>query len=328
MTPDEFRQVEELFHKARSVTGGERVALLADVDPELRSAVESLLAERNVGGFLDRPAIQHAPELLEDATLTELVAGLTLGPYRIEAKLGEGGMGDVFRAVDTRLGRAVAIKIVREQFTARFEREARAISSLNHPHICTLHDVGPNYIVMELVEGETIAARLKSGPIPVKTALLYASQIADALTEAHGKGIVHRDLKPGNIMIAKSGVKVLDFGLAKSGADESVTGTGLAVGTPAYMAPEQREGKPADARVDIYSFGFVLYEMLTGARLGAQRKRLPSRALEKIVSRCLETDRARRWQSAAELERELGKASAGTLHDRPRVPRETWRIAR
>src|SRR5262249_18814077 len=142
----------------------------------------------------------------------------------------------------------------------------RAISALNHPNICTLYDVGPNYLVMELVEGETIAARLKSGPLPVKTALLYASQIAAALVEAHGKGIIHRDLKPGNIMIAKSGVKVLDFGLAKSGQDETVTNSLMLMGTPAYMAPEQREAKPADARTDIYSFGCVLYEMVTGSR--------------------------------------------------------------
>src|SRR5258708_3189963 len=132
-------------------------------------------------------------------------------------------MGEVFRAVDTRLGRAVAIKTTREQFSARFASEARAISSLNHPNICTLHDVGPNYLVMELVEGDTIATRLKSGPVPEKTALLYASQILAALAEAHGKGVVHRDLKPANIMIAKSGIKILDFGLAKSGHDETVT---------------------------------------------------------------------------------------------------------
>jgi len=132
-------------------------------------------------------------------------------------------MGEVFRASDTRLGRAVAIKTTQERFSARFEREARAISSLNHPNICTLHDVGPNYLVMELVEGETIAARLKSGPLPVKTAILYATQILAALAEAHGKGIVHRDLKPGNIMISKFGIKVLDFGLAKLGQDETVT---------------------------------------------------------------------------------------------------------
>jgi tetratricopeptide (TPR) repeat protein len=238
--------------------------------------------------------------------------GASLGPYRIESKLGEGGMGEVFRAVDMRLGRAVAIKITSEQFSARFEREARAISSVNHPNICTLHDVGPNYLVMELVEGETIAALLKSGPLPVKTALLYASQIAAALAEAHGKGVIHRDLKPGNIMIAKSGVKVLDFGLAKSGADETITATHMVIGTPAYMSPEQREGKPADARSDIYSFGCVLYEMLTGGRVTAQRKRIPSRRLEKIVNRCLEQDPARRWQSAAELQRELGRVAAGT----------------
>jgi serine/threonine protein kinase len=202
--------------------------------------------------------------------------GASLGPYRIEDKLGEGGMGEVFRAVDTRLGRAVAIKTTREEFGSRFEREARAISSLSHPNICTLYDMGPNYLVMELVEGKTIAALLKSGPLPLKTALLYASQIAAALAEAHAKGnyssrytdpkvavtlttpetrIIRcaaaaflfrvRGLKPGNIMIAKSGVKVLDFGLAKRGTDETVTSSHMVIGTSAYMAPEQREGKPA-----------------------------------------------------------------------------------
>ena len=211
--------------------------------------------------------------------MSPCAAGACLGPYRIESKLGEGGMGEVFRAIDTRLGRAVAIKTTREQFNARFEREARAISSLNHPNICTLYDVGPNYLVMELVEGETMAARLKKGPLPSKTALLYASQIVAALVEAHGKGIVHRDLKPGNIMIGKSGVKVLDFGLARSGQDETVTASHMIVGTPAYMAPEQREGKPADARADIYAFGCVLYEMLTGdASRGAAEAHPPAKA--------------------------------------------------
>src|SRR5207253_6755696 len=271
MTPERFQQIEELYHAARETTAEERAALLAQTDPELRREIESLLAQRIGGEFLDRPAMQNAPELLEDATITTIRAGLCLGPYRIEYKLGEGGMGEVFRAVDTRLGRAVAIKITQEQFSARFEREARAIASLSHPNICTLHDVGANYIVMELVEGETIAARLKSGPLPMNTALLYASQIAAALAEAHAKGIVHRDLKPGNIMIARSGVKVLDFGLARSGQDETVTAGRMVMGTSAYMAPEQREGKPADARSDIYSFGCVLYEMLTGVRPASQR---------------------------------------------------------
>ena len=275
MTPERFQRIEELYHAAREGTPEERAALLAQTDPELRREVESLLSAPGGVEFLERPAIQNAPELLEDATVTTLDSGACLGPYRIESKLGEGGMGDVFRAIDTRLGRAVAIKITREQFSARFEREARAISSLNHPNICTLYDVGPNYLVMELVEGETIAARLKSGPLPLKTALLYASQILAALAEAHGKGIVHRDLKPANIMIAKSGIKVLDFGLAKSGQDETITASRMVMGTPAYMAPEQREGKPADARSDIYSFGCVLYEMLTGARVGSPAKAHP-----------------------------------------------------
>ena len=311
MSPERFRRIEELYHAAREGTPEERAALLARTDPELRREVEALLSESGGGEFLDRPAIRNAPELLEDATVSGLRPGAYLGPYRIETKLGEGGMGEVFGAVDTRLGRAVAIKTTREEFSARFEREARAISSLNHPHICTLHDVGPNYLVMELVEGETIASRLKSGPLPVKTALLCASQVLAALVEAHSKGVVHRDLKPANIMMAKSGVKVLDFGLAKSAQDETVTASRMVLGTPAYMSPEQREGKPADARSDIYSFGCVLYEMLTGARIGSQRRRLPSRKLQRIVNRCLEEDPARRWQSAGELERELKKLTPG-----------------
>ncbi len=311
MTPERFQQIEELYHSAREKPAGERAALLAQADPELRREVERLFAQPSGGEFLDRAAIHIASELREDATATELSSGTSLGPYRIESKLGEGGMGEVFRAIDTRLGRAVALKTTHERFSSRFEREARAISSLNHPNICALYDVGPNYFVMELVEGETIAARLKSGPLPVKTALSYASQIMAALVEAHGKGIVHRDLKPANIMIAKSGIiKILDFGLAKSHHDETVTASRMVMGTPAYMSPEQREGKPADARSDIYSFGLVFYEMQTGIRPGPQRKRLPSRKLEKIVSRCLQEEPGRRWQSAAALQAELARAAA------------------
>jgi tetratricopeptide (TPR) repeat protein/predicted Ser/Thr protein kinase len=313
MTPERFQQIEELYHAAREGTAGERAALLAQTDPELRREVELLLSQPASGEFLDRPAIQNAPYLLEDSTVTNLAAGACLGPYRIESKLGEGGMGEVFRAVDTRLGRAVAVKVTQQQFSARFEGEARAIASLNHPNICTLYDVGPNYLVMELVEGETLAARLKQGPLSIEMVRLYGAQIAAALVEAHARGIVHRDLKPGNIMIAKSGVKVLDFGLAKSGRDETVTASGMVMGTPAYMAPEQREGKPADARSDIYSFGCVLYEMSTAARVVSQRRRLPSRKLERIVSRCLEEDPDRRWQSTAELQRELAKVGASTI---------------
>ena len=305
MTPERFRKIEKLYHAAREGTAEERAALLAQADPELRREVESLLIETAGGEFLDQPAVRNAPELLEDSTLTELASGACLGPYRIEGKLGAGGMGEVFRAIDTRLGRAVAIKTTREMFSTRFEREARAIASLNHPNICILHDVGPNYLVMELVEGETIAVRLKKGPLPVEEVVGYAKQIAAALEAAHEKGIIHRDLKPGNVMLTRSGAKVLDFGLARSVRDETVTASHMVVGTPAYMAPEQREGRPADSRTDIYAFGCVLYEMLTGERVALGRRRLRARKLERIVSRCLEEDPGRRWQSAAELQSEL-----------------------
>ncbi len=305
MTPERFRQIEELYHAAREASAGQRAVLLAQTDPDLRHEIELLLAQPGGGAFLDRPALENAPELLEDSIVAGLAAGSSLGPYRIESKLCEGGMGQVFLAVDTRLGRAVAIKTMHERFSARFGREARAISSLNHPNICTLYDVGPNYLVMELVEGETMAARLQRGPLPLTTTLLYASQVAAALAEAHAKGVVHRDLKPGNIMIAKSGVKVLDFGLAALQGDPTLTGERAVIGTPAYMAPEQREGKPADARTDIYAFGLLLYEMLTGERAVPRRRHIRRRKLERIVSRCLEEDPRRRWQSAAELQSEL-----------------------
>jgi serine/threonine protein kinase/Tol biopolymer transport system component len=203
-----------------------------------------------------------------------------LGPYEILSSLGKGGMGEVWRARDPRLNREVAIKVSAMQFTDRFEREAHAIASLNHPNICTLFDIGSNYLVMELIEGPTLAERIAEGPIPLEEALAIARQIADALEAAHEKGIVHRDLKPGNIKIRPDGsVKVLDFGLAKAGAGESVvssesptmlhspTQIGVILGTAAYMAPEQARGKTVDKRADIWSFGVVLHEMLTGKKL-------------------------------------------------------------
>ena len=314
MSPDRFREIDDLYQSARKASASARATLLARADPEVRHEVELLLAQPTGGGFLDRPVIENAPQLLDDSagtvTVTELASGVRLGPYQIQHKLGEGGMGEVFLAIDTRLGRAVAIKTTREQFSSRFERETHAISSLNHPNICMLFDVGPNFLVMELVEGETIAQRLKQGPIPVEMVCQYGLQIAAALVEAHAKGIIHRDLKPGNVMIAKSGVKVLDFGLAKSGQDETVTGSHMVVGTPAYMSPEQRESKPADARSDIYSFGCLLHEMLTGVRVSTQRKRISSPKLDRIVSRCLEADPGRRWQTAVELEKALAGVGA------------------
>src|SRR6202521_851021 len=206
-----------------------------------------------------------------------LSAGTKLGPYEILAPIGAGGMGEVYKARDPRVNRDVAIKVSKTEFTERFGREARAIAALNHPNICTLYDVGPNYLVMEYIEGES-----PKGPLPLEEALRIAAQIRDALEAAHEKGIVHRDLKPANIKIKPDGtVKVLDFGLAKvapASAGESdaansptltigATQAGMILGTAGYMSPEQARGKNVDKRADIWAFGVVLYEMLTGQRL-------------------------------------------------------------
>ena len=231
-----------------------------------------------------------------------LEPGTDLGPYKIVESIGAGGMGEVYKANDSRLDRTVAIKVLPSHLSAnadlkeRFEREARAVSSLNHPHICTLYDVGHqdgvDFLVMEYLEGETLADRLKKGPLDLEEALRYAVQIADALYQAHRHGVVHRDLKPGNIMLTASGAKLLDFGLAtrlrqgfgeagrdrqgfgEAGADQSsllteqrpLTEQGTILGTFQYMAPEQLEGQDADARTDVFSFGSTLYEMLTGQK--------------------------------------------------------------
>jgi Tol biopolymer transport system component/predicted Ser/Thr protein kinase len=209
-------------------------------------------------------------------------AGDKLGPYEIVAAIGAGGMGEVYRAHDPRVGRDVAVKVSTEQFGERFAREIRSVASLNHPNICTLYDVGPDYLVMELIEGPTLADRIKQGAIPIEESLEIARQIADALEAAHEKGIVHRDLKPANIKVKPDGaVKVLDFGLAKVGGTPAVssdnsptlsvaqTAAGVIFGTAAYMSPEQAKGKTVDKRADIWAFGVVLYEMLTGKQLFA-----------------------------------------------------------
>src|SRR5881628_2953166 len=222
--------------------------------------------------------------------MMSISAATKLGPYEIVAPLGAGGMGEVYRARDTRLGRDVAIKVLPQHLTSspevrtRFEREARTVSSLNHPNICTLHDIGregdTDYLVMELVEGETLADRLAAGPLPAPEVLRIGIEIADGLDKAHRAGIVHRDLKPGNIMLAKSGAKLMDFGLARAAGLAAAAGSltqsptmtrpltaeGSIVGTFQYMAPEQLDGGEADARADLWALGAVLYEMATGLK--------------------------------------------------------------
>jgi len=262
-------------------------------------------------------------------------AGTRLGPYEILSSIGAGGMGEVWKARDTRLGRTVAIKIAAAQFSQRFEREARAIAALNHPHICTLHDVGPDYLVMEFVEGQPLR-----GPLPLDKAIDYAKQILDALDAAHRLGIVHRDLKPANILVTKSGIKLLDFGLAKTEptkpatgadaetADKTLTQEGALLGTPPYMAPEQLQGGVADVRADIFAFGCVFYEMLTGKRAfdgqstasvmaAVLERKAPSIShvapapLERVLAGCLAKDPDERWQSARDVRRALELSMAG-----------------
>jgi Tol biopolymer transport system component/predicted Ser/Thr protein kinase len=330
MSPERWQKIERLYHAALEREPGGRSAFLDQAcqgEVKLRREVEALLAQGDAAG---------------DSTVTTLTPGAQLGPYQIEAQIGAGGMGSVYRAVDTRLGRKVAIKICAQQFSGRFEREARAISSLNHPHICTLYDVGPNYLVMELVEGETLAARLQKGGLAMALVLRYAAEIADALAAAHALGITHRDLKPQNIMITKSGVKVLDFGLAKvapASAGESLTATNVVMGTPAYMAPEQMEGKECDARSDIYALGLVLYEMAAGKRLPRGQplvmEDLPPQ-FGHVIERCVESEPDNRWQSASDVKGELewaGKTADKTqvttqaTYSRKGLPRWIWGVA-
>src|SRR5271169_412231 len=278
-----------------------------------------------------------------------LRTGTQLGPYEILSAVGAGGMGEVYKALDTRLDRVVAIKILpdhladRAELRERFEREARTVASLNHPHICTLHDIGrqdgTDYLVMECLEGETLAQRLQKGPLPLDQVLRFAIEIADALDKAHRKGITHRDLKPGNVMITKSGTKLLDFGLAKLKQDVApatpesqlltmkggVTGEGTILGTLQYMAPEQVEAKEVDARTDIFAFGAVVYEMATGKKafegktsasvmakiLKAEPPAMSSLtpmtppALDRVVKKCLDKEPDQRWQTANDLCEEL-----------------------
>src|SRR5271165_6795697 len=211
MTADRWRQIEQLYNAAKRVPPNQRAALLECTDPDIRSRVERMLEVESGSQIFDPPAAG----VLADPTRTAIAPRAQLGPYRIEAQIGAGGMGTVYRAVNTRLGRVVAIKNAAERYSERFQLEARAISTLNHPNVCTLYDVGPNYLVMEFIEGSTLSAEIRKGPLAPEIAARYGAQIAGALAEAHSLGIVHRDLKPSNVMVTRHGVKVLDFGLAK-----------------------------------------------------------------------------------------------------------------
>ena len=343
MSPERWQEVEALYHAALNLEPEGRGAFLQRAcgnDAELWREVESLLAQATSPGLLNRPAWEAAGDLLETHTMDG--PGAQLGVYRIEGLLGAGGMGQVYRARDNRLGRDVAIKVLRPESGGdpdrqrRFEHEARAAAALNHPNIVSVYDVGESdgiqFIVSELVPGESLSALLKRGPLPHARAVAIAAQIAEGLIAAHAAGIVHRDLKPANVMIAEAEegqpgrVKILDFGLAEhflygedDGTRTALTRAGGIVGTVAYMSPEQARGAQVDPRSDLWSLGVVLYEMLT-ARLpfpgdaqvdvlagiiGREPAAFLGRAappeLQRIVSKALVKDRERRYGSARDF---------------------------
>ncbi|HEY7284266.1 MAG TPA: protein kinase [Vicinamibacterales bacterium] len=352
MTPERLREIELLFHDARELTPAERDAFLTRAcahDPSLRREVESLLAQPPAG-VIDAQVGALVAELVAPS-VPRLAPGTSVGVYRIERLLAIGGMGEVYRARDTILGRDVAIKILSQHFTAdrerlaRFEREARMLAALNHPNIGAIYGLeaaagGLRALVLELVEGETLAERIQRQPVPVTEALMIARQIADALDAAHEKGIVHRDLKPANVKVTPAGdVKVLDFGLAKMPTSDSQppavavdgTGIGTILGTATYMSPEQARGHAVDKRTDIWAFGCVLYEMLTAhaafpgetvsdtiaAILQGEPdwRALPAATpptVARLLQRSLEKDPKRRLRDIADARADLDDALAGS----------------
>jgi len=372
VSPERWQQVSRIYEAAAELDVASRSAFLSQRcagDDALRHEVESLLRQDGAEVVLDTPLWSMAAALFDD--IPALRPGARLGPYRIDAHLGDGGMGTVFRGTDTRLDRRVAIKVLRAgvggdpQIRARFAREARAIAALTHPNICTLYDVGCDdgidYLVMEHLEGETLAARLTHGPLPLQAALAIATDIAAALAHAHRVGIIHRDLKPANIMLTGDGAKLLDFGIAKLRASAGVrrqedtdapalegtsrsepvatdasntTRDGTIVGTMRYMAPEQVAGRDTDARGDLFSFGVVFYEMLTGRRafdgedagsiraavldreppsVRASQAQVPA-AVDDLVRRCLIKDLDGRWQLATDVVRALKQVTREIEH--------------
>ena len=373
VAPERWRRIELLYDSALGRAPGEREAYLeaeCSGDEELRREVESLIRDGQEGGeFLERHALEVAAEQYVSAVASNLT-GRKLGRYEILSRLGAGGMGEVYRARDTRLKREVALKVLPRDCVADPERkrrlvqEARAASALNHPNIVTIYDIdqaeGIDLIAMEYVPGKTLGQVIPRNGLRLKEALKYAVEIAGALAAAHGAGVVHRDVKPANIMVTATGqVKVLDFGLAKLveatvvGKDGSAstltiqTEDGAVVGTASYMSPEQAQGKPVDSRSDIFSFGSVLYEMVTGRRAFQGDTKISTLAaiiehepaplnsdlpenLKKVITRCLRKDPARRYQHMddvkVELE-ELKQAGDGAATFGPHVPRKVWRIA-
>jgi hypothetical protein len=349
MDPARWQEIERLYHAAHERPVPERAAFLAQAclgDPALRHEVELLLAQAaSADGFLEAGALAAVGRTRGPSVLT----GRRLGVYEVQEQIGAGGMGEVYRARDTRLRRDVAIKILPvgvspdHDHNKRLQREAQAIASLNHPHICVIHDVGQhdgiNFLVMEYLEGRTLRQHLLDrAPLPLNETLQIAGEITRALVEAHRHGLVHRDVKPSNIMLTVRGAKLLDFGLARTfqyidpQSTDTLTLGGAVLGTPPYMSPEQVLTGQVDARSDIFSLGVVMYEMTTGRRpfdgahvpeivdavlhkhpegISALNPDAPPE-LEKLVTKCLEKDRERRYQSADDVWTDLRNIGRGT----------------
>jgi serine/threonine protein kinase len=314
MTADRWQRVKRVFQAAAELPPAEREAWLAAEaagDRELRREVSKMLRHASGSGLLDTPAWKGL------RIESDLEPGSRLGPYEILTEAGAGGMGRVYKARDTRLGRMVAIKVLRAEFSHRLRIEGRAISALNHPHVCALYDIGDEegfaYLVMEWVEGESLAAYIARGPLPLDAVLRYGHEIAGALSAAHAQGIVHRDLKPANVMITASGAKVLDFGVARTAEDDE-TPESAVVGTAAYMSPSQRNGSPADARSDIFALGLILCEMVTGVRPWRVAPQPPGNApaeLARLIEACLQPDASARVQSMEEVQSALERLRPG-----------------